>query len=66
MSFEGQAKEISQAVVAGSVPVASYLTDLSLWVTIIAGIASIVWACVSLLKLFFPKKFNAFVKRIDE
>jgi hypothetical protein len=66
MPLEGQAKDIGQAVIAGSVPVASYLNDFSLWVTILAGIASFIWAVVSLVKLFFPKKFNAFVKRIDE
>lgn len=66
MTIEHHAKDITQAAIAGGVPVASYLTDLSLWVTIVAGIASIIWATASLIKLFFPRHFNGFVRRIDE
>lgn len=66
MTIEHNAKEITQAAIAGSVPVASYLSDVSLWITIIAGVFSILWAAASLIKLLFPRHFNGFVRRIDE
>ena len=65
MSFEIQTKEFGQAIVAGAIPAVSYLSDFALWVTILAGIASFIWACVSIAKALFPRHFNAFVKRID-
>lgn len=60
-----QIKDVGQAAIAGGVPVTAYLNDLSLWVTIIAGVASILWATVSLFKVLFPQRFSAFVAKID-
>lgn len=59
-------KSVGQALVAGGVPVASYLSNLALWVTIFAGIASTIWALISIVKAVFPKHFERWVTRLDE
>lgn len=66
MTLEDQVKDVGQAVVAGTLPAASYLSDLSLWVTIGAGIASFVYLCSSLFKMYFPERFAAFVKKLNQ
>jgi hypothetical protein len=65
MALEEQVKTLSQAVVAGSIPAVSYLQNFSLWVTIAAGVISLIWGGISIVKLVFPRHFNAFVRRID-
>lgn len=64
MSLAETPKHVANAVVAVA-PAASYLSGLSLGVTILAGLVSIVWMGASTFKLFFPEKFNAFVHRIN-
>ena len=62
---DDQTKNLSQAFVAGSIPAVSYIQDFALWVTILAGLVSLVWGGISILKLLFPRHFSAFVHRID-
>ena len=50
---------------AAVAPLASYLSGISAVITILAGIASLIWLGSSLWKLYFPEHFHNFVKRIN-
>lgn len=66
MTIEETPRQIIQATAAGAAPLASYLSGASAVVTLLAGIASLVWIVSSLWKLYFPASFERFVKRINE
>ena len=66
MTIEETPRQIIQATAAGMAPLASYLSGASAIVTLLAGIASLVWILSSLWKLYFPKSFDRFVKRIND
>lgn len=64
MTLAEAPKQVANVAVA-TAPAISYLSGLSIALTILASIVSILWMASSLFKLFFPKQFEAFVKRID-
>lgn len=64
MTIEETPRHVANVAVA-TAPVVSYLSGVSLVLTIIASIVSILWMGSSVWKMFFPEHFDTFVKKIN-